>query len=51
MNRRLALSLLLATTVVIAILLILDVITPPVSGIIFAVALVLFGALSRGYCS
>ena len=49
MNRRLALSLLLATTVVIAILLILDMITPPVSGIAFAVALVLFGTLSRGY--
>jgi hypothetical protein len=49
MNRRLALSLLLTTSIVLAVLLLLDVITPLLSGIIFAVALVLFGALSRGY--
>ncbi len=49
MNRRLALTLLLVTTVVLAILLLAHVITPPLSGILFALALVLFGSLSRGY--
>lgn len=49
MNRRIALSLLLVTTVILAVLLLLNVITPPISGIAFAVALVLFGSLSRGY--
>jgi hypothetical protein len=49
MTRKLALSLFLGTCILLAILLITRVITPLVSGIIFAVALVLFGGLSRGF--
>jgi hypothetical protein len=49
MDRKLALSLFLATCVLLAILLILQVINTLMSGIIFALALILFGGLSRGF--
>ncbi len=49
MTRNLALSLFLGTCILLAILLITRVITPLVSGIIFAAALVLFGGLSGGF--
>jgi hypothetical protein len=49
MDRKLALGLFLAACIILAILLITRLITPLVSGMIFAVALVLFGGLSRGF--
>jgi hypothetical protein len=48
-DRKLALSLFLATCIVLAILLIMQLITPVISGLIFAIALILFGGLSRGF--
>jgi hypothetical protein len=49
MNRMLALSLFLATCLILATLLLVRAIKPVVSGIIFAIALVVFGGLSRGF--
>jgi membrane glycosyltransferase len=49
MDRKLALGLFLATCIILAILLIMQIIGPVVSSLIFAVALVLFGGLSRGF--
>jgi hypothetical protein len=49
MSRNLALGLFLTTCLVLAVLLITHTIKPLVSGSIFAVALVLFGGLSRGF--
>ena len=49
MTRELALSLFLGTCLLLAILLITQVITPVVSGIIFSLALVVFGGLSNGF--
>jgi hypothetical protein len=43
------LGLFLATCIVLAILLITRLITPLVNGLIFAIALILFGGLSRGF--
>jgi hypothetical protein len=49
MNRKTAAVLLLAACVVIAALLLAGYITAPISGILFAAALVNFGVLSRGF--
>lgn len=49
MSRNLALGLFLATCLVLAALLLIHSITPILSGAIFAVALVVFGGLSRGF--
>jgi hypothetical protein len=49
MDSKLALGLFLATCVVLAILLIMQIISPIISSAIFAVALILFGGLSRGF--
>ena len=49
MDRKFALGLFLATCIILAILLITQVITPTVSGVLFAIALVVFGGLSRGF--
>lgn len=49
MNRKTASMIFLGICVVLAVLLLLDVITPIVSGSIFAVALVIFGSISRGF--
>ena len=49
MNRKLAAPLFLGVCVILAILLFMKAITPLVSGIIFAIALVLFGLFSRGF--
>jgi hypothetical protein len=49
MNRKFALSLFLGTCITLAVLLLTHVITPLISGVIFAVALVVFGGLSKGF--
>ncbi len=49
MSRGVALTLVLVTCMVLAGLLLFDAITPLVSGSVFAVALVIFGGLSRGF--
>ena len=49
MDRKLALGLFLATCIILAILLITQAITPIVGGILFAIALVVLGGLSRGF--
>lgn len=49
MSRKVALALFLATSLVLAALLLGGAITPIVSGSVFAVALVLFGGLSKGF--
>ena len=49
MDRKLALSLFLATCIILAILLIMRLTTPVISGLIFAIALILFGGLSHGF--
>jgi len=49
MNRKLALGLFLATCFILAILLSTHAISIMASSIIFAVALVVFGGLSRGF--
>ena len=49
MSKNLALGLFLTTCLVLAALLMTHTIKPVVSGAIFAVALVLFGGLSRGF--
>ena len=49
MDRKLALGLFLATCLILAILLMMQIISPLISGIIFAIALILFGGLSRGF--
>jgi len=49
MNRKLALGLFLATCIILAILLIMQIISPLISSAIFAIALVVFGGLSRGF--
>ena len=49
MSRKTAAFSFLGICVVLAILLLIKAITPLVSGIIFAIALVLFGLLSRGF--
>ena len=49
MNRKLAVTIFIGICVVLAILLLVGTITPLVSGIIFAVALVLLGLLSWGF--
>jgi hypothetical protein len=48
-NRKLAVTIFTGICVVLAILLLVGAITPLVSGIIFAVALVLLGLLSWGF--
>jgi hypothetical protein len=49
MSRNLALGLFLGTCIALAILLLNQSITPLVGGSLFAIALVLFGGLSRGF--
>ncbi|MGC1374701.1 MAG: hypothetical protein WA821_00650 [Anaerolineales bacterium] len=49
MNRKIAAVLFLAVCVVLAILLFMQAIGPLVSGVIFAIALALFGLFSRGF--
>jgi hypothetical protein len=49
MDRKLAFGLFLATCIMLAILLIMHLITPVISGLIFAIAPILFGGLSRGF--
>jgi hypothetical protein len=49
MDRKLAVTFFIGICVVLAILLLVGAITPLVSGIIFAVALVLLGLLSWGF--
>jgi hypothetical protein len=49
MNKKKAKISFLAACVVLAVLLLVGTITPLVGGAIFAVALVLFGGLSRGF--
>jgi hypothetical protein len=49
MRRRPALSLFLGTCVVLALLLVTGAIRPVVAGGLFAIALVAFGGLSRGF--
>jgi len=49
MNRNIALPLFLATCIILAVLLLTRTISSVVSGIIFAIALVVFGGLSRGF--
>ena len=49
MKRRTAGLLFLGICATLAILLLAEIVTPLVSGCIFAVALILFGALSRGF--
>jgi len=49
MNRRHAAFIFLGVCLVLAALLLLQIITPIVSGAIFALALVVFGGLSKGF--
>ena len=49
MDRRIAGFLFLGICMVLAILLLIKAITPLISGVIFAIALVLFGIFSRGF--
>jgi hypothetical protein len=49
MDRKLAAFAFLAICLLLAILLLIKAITPLVSGIIFAVALLVFGLLTRGF--
>ena len=49
MNRKIAVILFLSVCVVLAVLLLTKTITSIISGIIFAIALVIFGILSRGF--
>ncbi|HLC05488.1 MAG TPA: hypothetical protein VJK02_20820 [Anaerolineales bacterium] len=49
MSRNLALGLFLATCVMLAVLLLIRAIKPLDAGAVFAIALVLFGGLSRGF--
>jgi hypothetical protein len=49
MDRKLAVAIFIGICVVLVILLLVGAITPPVSGIIFAIALVLLGLLSWGF--
>ena len=49
MNRKLASFLLLSTCIILAVLLLTHLMSSFVSAIIFAIALVVFGGLSRGF--
>ena len=49
MSRNLALALFLTTSLMLAVLLLLGAIKPLDAGAVFAIALVLFGGLSRGF--
>lgn len=49
MKRKLALSLFLGTCVILALLLLMQAVRPVVAGGLFAMALVGFGGLSRGF--
>ncbi|MEW6194266.1 MAG: hypothetical protein AB1521_03800 [Bacteroidota bacterium] len=49
MNKKLAGLLFLAVCIILALLLITKTITSTVSGLIFAVSLILFGLLSKGF--
>ena len=49
MSRNLALGLFLATCIILAVVLIIGAIKPFDSGVVFAIALILFGGLSRGF--
>ena len=49
MKRRFALSLFLVTCILLAFLLWMKLVTPLVGGALFAIALVAFGGLSRGF--
>lgn len=49
MNKKIALISFLITCVILAALLLAKVITSSISGIVFAIALVLFGILSKGF--
>jgi preprotein translocase subunit SecG len=49
MSRNLALGLFLATSIMLAVLLLIQAIKPLDGGAVFAIALLLFGGLSRGF--
>jgi hypothetical protein len=49
MSRRLALSLFLVTCISLALLLLIGAMEPLDAGAVFAIALILFGGLSRGF--
>ncbi|MBU0581421.1 MAG: hypothetical protein KKA19_09625 [Candidatus Margulisbacteria bacterium] len=49
MNRQTAVSLFLAICIVLAILLLTKMISSPISGSIFALALIIFGIASKGF--
>ncbi|HEY6951190.1 MAG TPA: hypothetical protein VI758_02215 [Bacteroidota bacterium] len=49
MNAKFAVVCFLATCLILAILLLFHFIAPPVSGMLFAVALAVFGGLSKGF--
>jgi hypothetical protein len=49
MNRKIAVTSFLSICLILAVLLLTKIITSTISGIIFAIALALFGSLSKGF--